>query len=611
MDSRDGGPDERQPPGFFGRHPWLGPVILSLALVVAGVFLFSVGTVGSAPQTLTYSKFLAAVDGGTVTSVSIAADGEATGQLKSGASFDTVIPVAAIDQKLLDTLSAKSVDVTAIPATSSSLSSTILSWVITFLPFVFLGWLWWRMSKSQGGGQGLFSFSRSKGKLFESTGPKTTFADVAGYAGVKEEVSEVVDFLQHPDRYRQLGAKVPRGVLMVGPPGTGKTLLARAVAGQAGVPFLSVDGSSFVEMFVGVGASRVRDLFKEARSRAPAILFIDEIDAVGQRRSGTTTFVSNDEREQTLNQLLAEMDGFEATSGVVVLAATNRPDILDPALLRPGRFDRRITIPLPMAADREAILAVHCQGKPTEPTLDLDAIARGTPGFSGADLANLTNEAAIEAVRHGRDHIILGRRDTSTVLLPEEKRAIAVHEAGHALVAALCPHADPVAKITILPAGESLGATHQLPLVERHLYARDALDDDLTVRLGGRAAELVVYNQGSTGASNDLAGATNLATRMVREFGLSPRLGPVSYARTESGAGSGSMLERPYSEETQAAVDSEVTRLLREAESRAVQLITDHRGALDELSARLVEKETIDGSVVYEVLAHEHSGSVN
>ena len=623
MDTPGGGQGERRPPGFFGRYPWLGPAGLAIALVLAGLFLFSIGSSGSAPVTLSYSKFLSAVDGGTVTSVSISADGSTTGQLKSGAYFDTVIPVAAVDQNLLDTFRAKSVDVTAIPASISSLGSTLLGWGFTLLPFIFLGWLWWRMSKSQAGGQGAFSFSRSKGKLFESTGPKTTFADVAGYEGVKAEVSEVVDFLQHPERYRQLGAKVPRGVLMVGPPGTGKTLLARAVAGQAGVPFLSVDGSSFVEMFVGVGASRVRDLFKEARSRAPAILFIDEIDAVGQRRSGTTTFVSNDEREQTLNQLLAEMDGFEANSGVVVLAATNRPDILDPALLRPGRFDRRITIPLPMAADREAILAVHCAGKPTEPGLDLDAIARGTPGFSGADLANLTNEAAIEAVRGGRDHIsqadfeaareriILGRRDTSTVLLPEEKRAIAVHESGHALVAALCRHADPVAKITILPAGESLGATHQLPLVERHLYARDALDDDLAVRLGGRAAELVVYDQGSTGASNDLAGATNLATKMVREFGLSPRLGPVSYARTESGAGSGSLLERPYSEETQAAVDSEVTRLLREAESRAVQLITDHRWALDALSARLMEDETIDGSVVYELLAHEHSGTVN
>src|SRR5208282_2421731 len=328
-----------------------------------------------------------------------------------------------------------------------------------------------------------------------------TFADVAGYEGAKVEIREVVDFLQHPERYQRAGAMAPRGLLMIGPPGTGKTLLARAVAGEASVPFFSVTGSSFVELFVGVGAARVRDLFDQARKRAPSIIFIDEIDAIGQRRAGAGAAVSNDEREQTLNQLLAEMDGFDVSTGIVVLAATNRPEVLDPALLRPGRFDRQITIPLPTLDERAAILAVHCRGKRLAPDVDLRVVARGTPGFSGADLANLANEAAIFAVRgnrevltaadfeDARDRILLGRREGTNVLLPEEKQAVAIHEAGHAIVAAVSEHTDPVAKVTILPAGQALGVTQQLPLFERHLYGEDYLNESLAVRLGGRAAE--------------------------------------------------------------------------------------------------------------------------
>lgn len=404
---------------------------------------------------------------------------------------------------------------------------------------------------------------------------------------------------------------------MVGPPGTGKTLLARAVAGEAAVPFFSVAGSSFVEMFVGVGAARVRDLFSEARKRAPVIIFVDELDAIGQRRSGTGAVVSNDEREQTLNQLLSEMDGFDPATGIVLLAATNRPEVLDPALLRPGRFDRRVTIPLPTLAERAAILAVHCRGKQLGPDVDLMIVARGTPGFSGADLANLANEAAIFAVRDGRevltaadfsearDRILLGRREGSNVLLPAEKRAVAVHEAGHALVAALSEHADPVAKVTILPAGQALGVTEQLPLVERHLYGEDYLADTLAVRLGGRAAELTVLGQGSTGAANDLAGATELATKMVREFGLSPAIGPVSYPEGGSvflGGGGPGLSSRPFAEATQATVDAEVSRLLREAEQRATELLVAHRSQLEELAEMLVEEETVDGSAVYELV---------
>ena len=373
-----------------------------------------------------------------------------------------------------------------------------------------------------------------------------------------------------------------------------------------------------MELYVGVGAARVRDLFAEARKRAPAIIFVDEIDAIGQRRAGTGAAVSNDEREQTLNQLLAEMDGFDMAQGVVVLAATNRPEVLDPALLRPGRFDRQVTIPLPTLTERAAILAVHCRDKRLDPDVDLTVVARGTPGFAGADLANLANEAAIVAVRDNRevltaadfsaarDRILLGRREGSNVLMPDEKQAVAVHEAGHALVAALSEHADPVAKVTILPAGQTLGVTEQLPLDDRHLYRQDYLTDSLAVRLGGRAAELVEVGQGSTGAANDLASATDLATKMVREFGLSPALGPVGYPEGGSvflgGGGGPGLSSRPFAEATQATIDSEVARLLREAEQSAVTLIRAHRAELEQLVKLLLEKETVDGDAVYRIV---------
>jgi cell division protease FtsH len=479
-------------------------------------------------------------------------------------------------------------------------------------------WLFRRMAKTTGSTlQGVMGVGRSRAKVFDAEKPTTTFSDVAGYDGVKQEITEVVDFLRNPGRYRQAGAMAPRGVLMVGPPGTGKTLIARAVAGEAGVPFFSVAGSSFVEMFVGVGAARVRDLFAEARKAAPAIIFIDEIDAIGQRRAGSGAVVANDEREQTLNQLLSEMDGFDMTQGIVVLGATNRPEVLDPALLRPGRFDRQVIIPLPTLPERAAILEVHCRDKHLGPDVDLMVVARGTPGFSGADLANLANEAAIFAVRAGRsvlsaadfddarDRILLGRREGSNVLLPEEKHAVAIHESGHALVAALSDHADPVAKVTILPAGQALGVTQQLPLVERHLYGEDYLTESLAVRLGGRAAELVELNQGSTGAANDLASATDLATKMVREFGLSPKLGPVGYPEGGSvflGGGGAGLSSRPFAESTQATIDSEVARLVREAEQQAVALIRTHRAELDALVGLLLENETVDGAEVYRIV---------
>jgi cell division protease FtsH len=590
---------------------WLWPIML----VVIFALFFLLPT-RSPSTSLTYSQFLHDVSAHQVKTVQLASTpgGTSSGTLTNGKSFTVVIPPQA-GQELLTELQDNNVTVSSAPS-GNGFGTELLIYLIVFgLPILIFVWFFRRLSRGAAGGlQGALGVGRSRAKIFDEEQPKTKFSDVAGYEGAKAEIAEVVDFLKMPERYSRVGAIVPRGVLMVGPPGTGKTLLARAVAGEAGVPFFSVTGSGFVELFVGVGASRVRDLFEQARKRAPAIIFIDEIDAIGQRRAGSGAVVSNDEREQTLNQLLAEMDGFEPSTGIVVLAATNRPEILDPALLRPGRFDRQVTIPLPNVSERAAILAVHSRGKMVAPDVNLDAIARGTPGFSGADLANLTNEAAIFAVRDGRetitaadfdaarDRIILGRREGSNVLLPEEKHAVAVHESGHALVAALSPQADPVAKVTILPAGQALGVTEQLPLVERHMYGEDYLHDSLAVRLGGRAAELVVLGQGSTGAANDLAGATDLATKMVREFGLSKTLGPVGYPEGGSvflGSGGPGMSSRPFAEATQAEIDREVAMLLREAEKRAVELLTEHRPVLDALTNLLLEDETVDGSEVY------------
>jgi cell division protease FtsH len=605
------GPGSAPPPPPAWRH-WLWPVALMIAL-----FLWLLlPTLHTNQVDLTYSQFLSQVSSHKVKTVTLSANGPATGTLSDGKTYSTVIPSQAGEQ-FLSRLQTEGVEITA-TGTGTSFGSEVLSWLILLVPFLLIGWLWVRLSRGAGGQlQGVLGVGRSRAKVFDAERPGTRFSDVAGYDGAKAEIAEVVDFLRNPDRYSRAGATPPRGVLMIGPPGTGKTLIARAVAGEADVPFFSVAGSSFVELFVGVGAARVRDLFSEARKRAPCIIFIDELDAIGQRRAGAGAVVANDEREQTLNQLLTEMDGFDPTEGIVVLAATNRPEVLDPALLRPGRFDRQITIPLPNLAERAAILAVHCQGKKLDPDVDLQVIARGTPGFSGADLANLVNEAAIHAVRDGRDvltagdfdaardRIILGRREGSNVLLPDEKEAVAVHEAGHALVAALSPRADPVAKVTILPAGQTLGVTQQLPLVERHLYSEDYLTQTLAVRLGGRAAELVEFGQGSTGAANDLASATDLAVKMVREFGLSPEIGPVGYPEGGSvflGGGGPGMSSRPFAEATQATIDSEVSRLLREAEEHAIALLRSHQAELRQVVSLLIEQETVDGSAVYRVL---------
>jgi cell division protease FtsH len=595
---------------------WLWPVAVGLSFLLF-LWLPALHTKSVPTDKLSYSQFLDDVSSHQIKTVTISSTGNASGTLANGHDYTTLIPVELAGSSLLDRLEAAKVSVVATSPGTSTVAQ-VLSWVSLLLPFLVIFWIWRRVSSGASGAmQGAIGVGRSKAKVVDAERPETTFADVAGYAGPKAEIAEVVDFLRQPERYRRAGAIAPRGVLMVGPPGTGKTLLARAVAGEAAVPFFSVGGSSFVEMFVGVGAARVRDLFAEARKRAPAIVFVDEVDAIGQRRGGAGGMVSNDEREQTLNQLLSEMDGFDPASGVVVLAATNRPEVLDPALMRPGRFDRQVVIPLPTLAERTAILAVHCQDKRLGHDVDLEAVARGTPGFSGADLANLANEAAIVAVRanrevltasdfeQARDRILLGRREGSNVLLPEEKHAVAVHEAGHALVAALSAHADPVAKVTILPAGQALGVTEQLPLVERHLYGEDYLNDALAVRLGGRAAELVELGQGSTGAANDLAQATELATKMVREFGLSAALGPVGYPQGGSvflGSSGGELSSRPFAEATQAVIDAEVAGLLRQAEARATDLLSGHLDQLDRLVELLVNEETVDGAAVYRIL---------
>ncbi len=587
----------------------------AIGLLLVASFIASAVTADDAGGgRLTYGEFLDRLDSAQLAEVTISDTGGLTGKLEDGSSFTSQLPNAVPDEDLIARLRAADVEVDA-TGPASGLGAMLFS----FLPVLLLvGVMVWfaRRARSGGGAASFGGFAKSKAKVIDEERPKTTFADVAGYEGAKAELVEVVDYLRRPERYHAAGAVGPGGVLMVGPPGTGKTLIARAIAGEADVAFFSVTASSFVELFVGVGAARVRDLFEQARKRVPAIIFIDEIDAIGQRRGGRS-MMGNDEREQTLDQLLAEMDGFDPAEGLVVLAATNRPDVLDPALLRPGRFDRQVVIPLPNQAERLAILGVHCRSKQLGPDIDLALVARATPGFSGADLANLANEAAIVAVRDdrtvlvaadfdaARDRIVLGRRDKGAMLLDDERRIVAVHEAGHALVAALSEHADPVEKVSILPTGAALGVTHQLPVDERHIYTRSWFDDALAVRVAGRAAEQIVFKEGSSGAADDLAAATDLAIRMIRDFGMSEELGPVSYGGrnmnwTDDGAGNA---RAPMSEATQRVIDELVAREVRQAAQRAEQLLVAHRTQLEALAALLEEREVVDGAMIDALIA--------
>ncbi|MCU1428883.1 MAG: ATP-dependent metalloprotease FtsH [Actinomycetia bacterium] len=595
------------------RSRWLPWVILAVVLVAFLVWRTAPSSTTNQAK-LDYSQFLTQVRQGNVAQIKYdASSGKITGEFKPGhavngkQTFDADGPQGGLPDTDIQLFYSKGVGLNYKPASSNWLSGLLVFLLPIALLILFFLWL----SRRQAGQMGaVMNIGRSRAKVYNTEKPKTTFQDVAGYGPVKEEIKEVVDFLKLPGKFKEIGARIPKGVLLVGPPGTGKTLIARAVAGEAGVPFVSVTGSDFMEMFVGVGAARVRDLFQTARKQAPAIIFVDEIDSIGRKR-GAGLGGGHDEREQTLNQMLAEMDGFEATEGIVMMAATNRPDVLDPALLRPGRFDRQILVPLPTQDERVAILKVHMRDKKIAPDVDVQVVARGTPGMSGADLSNLVNEAALFAVRRGahevhgldfeaaRDRVLMGLKRESMALTEEEKEIVAYHEGGHAVLAYVLEHADPLHKVTILPTGMALGVTQQLPVEERHIYKREYIADSLVVRLGGRVAEELVFGHQSTGASNDLVGNTELARRMVREWGMSDRIGPMAWG--SQGAvflGEDLMHTRDYSDETARVIDEEVERILRDEEERTRKVLTEHRAGLDAVAAALLEKETLDGSEV-------------
>jgi len=578
--------------------------------IIAAVLALGVGSQMFAADTgerLSYTEFLEQVRAGKVERVTLNnATNTITGTLTDGSKFSTTgaVQLSDADEQLLKE---RGVDYDY----KTPQANWFTSLVPIILPFLFvIAFFMWMQRRAMGQQGNIMSIGRSKAKAYQADKPSTTFADVAGYDGVKMEIKEVVDFLRMPERFKEIGARVPKGILLVGPPGTGKTLFARAVAGEAGVGFLSVTGSDFMEMFVGVGASRVRDLFQQARKMGKAIIFVDEIDSIGRKR-GAGLGGGHDEREQTLNQMLAEMDGFETTEGIVILAATNRPDILDPALLRPGRFDRQIVVPLPEADERLAILKVHSRDKRIGTDVDLDTMAKATPGMSGADLANLVNEAALFAVRRGsvqieridfenaRDRVVLGASRESLVLSAEEKRATAYHEGGHAILATVLPHSDPLHKVTILPRGMALGVTWTLP-EERHTYSREYFLDVICKAMGGRVAEKIVFGQLNSGAANDLEQATNIARRMVREWGMSDNVGPMAWhGQQQVFLGEDLMTSgREYSDSTAKMLDDEISRILREQEERAHQLLTKHRKGLDLVAEALLEQETIDGATV-------------
>jgi cell division protease FtsH len=607
-------------PSFGGGWPrWTLPVLIA---VLVAMFVLPRFWPSDDGEKLTYTEFMTLVDKGEVKSVVINnSSDKITGKTSRGTEFTTTGGGArGLSEADEAELKAKGVDIDFKTPTTSWFWST----ATLVLPFLLLiGLFVFMQRRAMGQAGNIMSVGRSRAKTFNPDKPSTTFSDIAGYEGVKQEITEVVDFLRMPERFREIGARVPKGMLLVGPPGTGKTLFARAVAGEAGVGFLSVTGSDFMEMFVGVGASRVRDLFQQARKMGRAIIFIDEIDSIGRKR-GAGLGGGHDEREQTLNQMLAEMDGFETSEGIVILAATNRPDILDPALLRPGRFDRQIVVPLPEMEERLAILKVHSRDKRMGPDVDLEVMAKATPGMSGADLANLVNEAALFAVRrssqqieridfeNARDRVVMGARRESLVLTGEEKRATAYHEGGHAVLNVVLPHADPLHKVTILPRGMALGVTWSLP-EERHTYSKEFFEDVICKAMGGRVAEKIVYGHLNSGAANDLEQATGIARRMVREWGMSERVGPMAWhSQQQVFLGEDLMTSgREYSDETARMMDEEISRILVEQESRAHDLLTKHRTGLDLVAEALLDKETIDGSEVAQLVQAGMAGGTS
>jgi cell division protease FtsH len=554
---------------------------------------------------LPYSEFLAKIETGEIESVEIEEGGNITGEYTNGGGFTTFTPV--VDSELLTRLDAQNIKIAARPKEEGSFWRQIL---IMWFPLVlFIGlWLFFIRQMQSGGGKAM-SFGKSKARLLTENQNRVTFEDVAGIEESKNELEEIINFLKEPKKFTRLGGRIPKGVLLVGPPGTGKTLLARAVAGEAGVPFFSISGSDFVEMFVGVGASRVRDLFAQGKKNAPCIIFIDEIDAVGRHR-GAGLGGGHDEREQTLNQLLVEMDGFESNEGVIMVAATNRPDVLDPALLRPGRFDRRVVVPRPDLRGRLAILKIHTRRVPLEEATDLRSIARGTPGFVGADLQNLVNEAALLAARRdaqfvqnwdfeeAKDKVLMGAARKSLIMTDEDKRATAYHEAGHALVALMTPEADPVHKVTIIPRGMALGVTWTMPDEDRFNLTKAQMVAQIKHAMGGRAAEKLVLDYISTGASNDLKQATEMARNMVCLYGMNERIGPVSFGDGDHDVflGRDFMSRSSYSAHTARLIDEEVTKMLTDLYDEAYKILSDNRATLDRITEALLERETLDRS---------------
>ena len=601
--------------------------VIFLIVMAVNVFMGS----GSEPTELSLTEFEQKLNAGSIESVTIKQKSdELVGNFRPGVpDSDTSFRVVYTDgyegdltQVLLDSNVELEVDAEN-PSFLQWFLGTIFPYILLFGIFIFI------LMQLQGGGNRVMQFGKAKAKLVTKDQPKVTFADVAGADEAVEELHEIKEFLASPQKFRAMGAKIPKGVLLFGPPGSGKTLLARAVAGEASVPFFSISGSDFVEMFVGVGASRVRDLFEQAKTNAPAIVFIDEIDAVGRHR-GAGLGGGHDEREQTLNQLLVELDGFDVKTGVIVIAATNRPDILDPALLRPGRFDRQIVVDRPDLKGREAVLRVHSKGKPLEDGIDLNVLARQTPGFTGADLANLINEAALLAARHDKtmiglpdleeaiERVIAGPERKSRIMSGEEKRLTAYHEGGHALVGYALPNSDPIHKVSIIPRGRALGYTLALPVEDKYHIRRSELVDQLAMLLGGRTAEELIFIDPTTGAADDIEKATNLARKMVMEWGMSDKLGPLQYGKPDGEVFLGRDYSRgkDYSDEIAAAIDEEVRKLITQAHEEARQILSTHRTALERIADILVEQETVDAGEVVEIFAdvqkweHTEAGAI-
>ena len=580
-------------------------------ILATAVLLYQVvqHTSSGREQVFPFSRFLEEIDRNNVKEVTIA-DSDIRGHLGSGETFKTVMPMDY--PELINMLRDKHIQITGEKPSQSPWLAALVSWA----PFLFLIGFWiFFMRQMQSGGNKALSFGKSRARLLTAHQKKVTFKDVAGVEEAKEELQEIIDFLKEPQKFQKLGGRIPKGVLLVGPPGTGKTLLARAIAGEANVPFFSISGSDFVEMFVGVGASRVRDLFEQGKKNAPCIIFIDEIDAVGRHR-GAGLGGGHDEREQTLNQLLVEMDGFESNEGVILIAATNRPDVLDPALLRPGRFDRRVVVARPDVKGREGILAVHVRKIPLAEDVDISVIARSTPGFSGADLANLVNEAALNAARMNqktvthedfemaKDKVLMGVARKSLIISDQEKRVTAYHEAGHATVAAMVEGADPLHKVTIIPRGMALGVTQQLPTDDRHTYPRVYLEGQLAIMMGGRLAEELFLGTMTTGAGNDIEQATDLARKMVCLFGMSS-LGPLTFGKQEEQIFLGREIaqHRDYSEHTAVAIDDEVRKFIMQGYERAKSILTENRNALVRIAEALLERESLDATEIKMLIA--------